>query len=447
MKQVDLLNGPIDSSLRKFAAPLAISFIINLLYAWIDLFFVSRLGDSAVAALGISERIWFFTFAIGSGFAVGSGIIIARRIGEGRSETASTTALQSIAIMFVMGIVLSASLHYFLDEIQYVLGIKGSVKLLSKYYFTSLVWGVPFNFLIFQLSSIMRSAGNSSYPMYMLLLSNVVNIILTPIFIFGFGYIKPMGIFGAGLGTSLSYFVASIFGLYMLFRKFKIFRINFLDFSFNKGIVISIFKLGIPASLQMIVVSITSMGLAANANLFGTEILSTYIIGLRVDLLVSMSIFAFGASMEVISGQNMGTGNVERIFLYLKSAIKQLTILLILFGTLVFLFGDFIGSLFSDDEYIIREVSSYLRFAVFGYIPFAIGILSIRTISGGGDYFRSLKIVSVSLVLIQLAGAYLLSKVFQTQYGIWASIVASMIFFGIFAYLQVSKRDWVNKKV
>jgi len=280
--------------------------------------------------------------------------------------------------------------------------------------------------------------------MYVMLLSNFVNVILTPIFIFGYGTIKPMGIFGAGLGTSLSYFVASLYGIYIMFFKFKMFRVNIKNIKIDLDVIRIISKLGIPASLQLIAVSITSMGLAANANMFGTEILSTYIIGLRVDLLVSMSIFAYGAAIEIISGQNMGAGNIERIFLYQKSAIKQLSILLIAFGFFVFIFGNYIGKLFTKDMLIVNEVSLYLKFAVFGYIPFAIGIISIKIISGAGDFLRSLKIVFVSLVIFQLPGAYFFSNLTGDRISIWAIILLSMVFFAIYGYLQVKQRTWTN---
>jgi len=447
VSQVNLLDGPVDRSLRKFALPLAVSFVVNLLYAWIDLYFVSTLGHNAVAALGISERIWFFTFAFGSGFAVGSGIIIARRIGEGRNHDAGQIALQSIIVMFLIGVVLAGLLHYNLNGILSILGIKGKVRELSTYYFIALVWGVPFNFLIFQVNAVIRSAGNSKYPMYVLLLSNLVNIILTPIFMFGIGILKPMGIFGAGLGTSISYLAASVYSVLLLVNKFKVLRIDLARFKFDLNIIKSVTKLGIPASLQLIAVSVTSMGLAANANMIGTEDLSTYIIGLRVDLLVLMSIFAFGAAIEIITGQNLGAGNIDRIFEYRKSAIKQLSIILICLGVPVLFFGEYLGMIFSDNSEVIKGVRLYLLFAVFGYIPFAIGIVNIRLISGAGDYFRSLYIVIAALVFFQLPFAYILSNILHSSVGIWTSMFISMFLFAIISNIQTMKKGWLKVKI
>lgn len=110
---VDLLNGPVDSTLRIFALPLAFSFIVNMLYSWIDTFFVSKLGSAAIAAIGVSEQLGFMIFNFGSGFAIGTGIIVARRIGEGNRGEASYTATQGIMTMLVFSTVLAIILGLF----------------------------------------------------------------------------------------------------------------------------------------------------------------------------------------------------------------------------------------------------------------------------------------------------------------------------------------------
>jgi len=446
-RTVDLINGDIDSSLREYAYPLALSFIVNMVYSWVDLFFVSRLGAEAVAALGISERIWFFTFAVGSGFAIGTSIIVARRVGEGNYEKAGETSLQGILYMFIFGVILALLLFVNLNFILDLLGIKGNVKELSKRYFEAIFWGVPFNFLIFQTNSLIRSAGNSFYPMMILILANVINLIITPLLVFGIGPFPRLEIFGAGMGTSIAQFIGSIIALSILHYKFERIELKLKYFRLTLEMFKRIAKLGMPASLQLIAVSITSMGLAANANIFGTTILSTYIIGLKIDLFVSMIIFAFGAALEVITGQNLGAGKPERIYKFHISAIRQLSLVLGIMGILVFFFGKYIGYLFVSDPVIIKELEHYLRFAVFGYVPFAVGIISIRVISGSGDHFRSLTIVVLSLICLQLPSAYLVSNFLSHQLGIWSSMLFGIVIFGIVGFREVKKGRWLGVKV
>ncbi len=444
-KNVNLLTGSIDSSLRAFALPLALSFLINMLYAWVDLYYVSFLGDSAVAALGISERIWFFVFSIGSGFSVGSGIIIARRFGEGKLNEANRISTQSVSIILLIGALISLGLYLSLDFILHLLGMKNDVANFSKSYFTALAFGIPFHFAIFHFNMILRSVGNSFYPMLIMIIGNVLNIIIAPMFIFGFWFIPRFEIMGAGIGTAISHFLGAIIGLMIIkFGKTPL-KLDFKDFKIDISVFKRIFRLGFPASLQLLAVSSTSMGLAANANLFGTNVLTAFVLGLRIDLFMSMTIIAFGAAMEIVSAQNLGARNIPRIFEYYKSGVKQLSILMSVLGIIIFFFGKYLVILFTDNHQVLEIVDIYLKIAAFGYIPFAIGMLSIRVISGGGDYFRSLIITAGVLVFWQLPLAFSISNILNSENGIWFAQLISMLTFAVVGYWQLTQKKWLNK--
>lgn len=444
---VNLLKGPIDSSLRKFTIPLAFSFLIHIVYSWVDMYYVSRLGDNAMAAMGISERIWFFTFAIGSGFAIGSSVIISRRIGEGNREQANRTATQSLVFMFIFALTIATIFWLLLRFVLTTMGIADNIQDLAVVYFSGLIFGVPFSFLIFQINAVIRSTGNSFYPMIILISSNIVNAILTPLFMFGIGPFPELGLFGAGFATSISQFFAALFGIGLLLKGYSAVTLTLKQFKLEFDIAGKIIRIGIPASLQLILVSLNSIGIAAIANKFGTEILTTYIIGLRVDLLVSMPIFAGGAAMEIITGQNLGARQLKRIFQYHKSALKQLLIIILLSSTIVFVFSGNFAKIFTDNTDIIKEVDNYLKIICFNYIPFAIGIISIRVISGAGAYFRSLSVVGIVLVGFQIPLAYFLSDYFNSQYGIWIGMLISSIIFALISLQQLYKKQWIRTKV
>lgn len=446
-KNVDLINGPIHKSLVQFALPLTISFVIHMVYAWVDLFFVSKLGPYAMGAVGASERIWFFIFAVGSGFAIGSSVIVSRRIGEQNYAAAKNTASQAIVGMIVLGTILSILLFLFSDIILTTLGLSGQTKELSKDYFNGLLIGIPFNLITFQISMIMRSSGNSIYPMQILIGSNIVNAILAPMFIFGFYFVPRLEVFGAGLGTAIAQIFSSLWALYLLRKRFNFFENLFLNFKFEIKELYRIIKVGLPASLQLITVSITGLGLTANANKFGVDILSTYVIGLKIDMFINMSIFAFGAAMEIITGQNLGAGKIKRIFQYHKTALRLLVMILLPLSISSFFFGKYIGYIFTDNEFIISHLSTYLKFAAFSNIPFAIGIISIRVISGSGNYFQSLKIVILMLIVLQLPLAFGLSHLLKSEIGIWIGMTTSMIMFSIYGYYSMHQRKWLRKKV
>lgn len=446
--KVDLLSGPIDSSLRKFTLPLAFSFIIHMLYAWVDTFYVSRLGTTSIAAIGISEQLIFFIFTLGGGFAIGSGIVVARRVGEGNQDIANRTATQAIIMMFFYSSFLAVFLYFATVPVLDAMNVKGEVARQSAQYLYAIVLGVPGNYLLFQINAIVRSSGNSVFPMIMLITSTVLNAALSPFLVFGIGPFPRLEIYGAGLATAIAQTTAAVISIIALRRDFTPITITFRNFKFDFNVVKTIIKISIPTTLQFFSVSINRLILFTIANSFGISVVAAYTLGLKVDLFVFMTIFAAGASIEIISGQNMGARQFERIFLYHRSAIKHLSILMSVLGVLVFFGGKYFSMIFTNDAVIINETENYFRITAFSYIPFVVGIISIRVISGAGDTLRSLKIVSSILILIQLPMAYILS--FYTafaQTGIWIAILTSMIIFSIFGVYSLLRKKWISVKV
>ena len=156
---VNLLSDPIDSSLRNFAVPMAFSFMINMVYSLIDRFYASRLGDAAIAAIGTTDQVTFLVFTLASGFAVGSGIIVARRFGERDLEAAGKTATQAVGAMLSISLVITAGLYIMLPYIPSVMQMQPEVAPHALDYMTFLYMGFAANLLNFQLFAIIRSNG------------------------------------------------------------------------------------------------------------------------------------------------------------------------------------------------------------------------------------------------------------------------------------------------
>ncbi|MFW6233019.1 MAG: MATE family efflux transporter, partial [Bacteroidota bacterium] len=379
---VDLINGPIDSSLRKFSIPLAFSFIVHMLYSLVDTFYVSRLGPEAIAAVGISEQIIFFIFTIGSGFAIGTGIVVSRRVGEGRRRDAGFAASQAIVSMFVIASALAAAFYYLTDDLLALMNISGKENIMAQHYLSALIFAIPFYFISFQCSSIIRSTGNSVLTMQIMIITTVINAVLSPLMIFGIGPFSEMGIFGAGLATAIAQLSGTIMYIAALSMKFTPVEIIFKHFKFDFKIVINIIRIGFPATLNLLSVSINRILLFSLANVFGTDVMAAYTLGLKVDLFVFMPIFAVSSAIEITTGQNLGAGKPERVFLYFRSAVKQLGSIMILMGVIVFFGGEYFVKLFTTMPEVIEETVIYLKITAFSYVLFTIGNVSTRVING-----------------------------------------------------------------
>jgi len=445
---IDLLNGPVNSTLRKFAMPLAISFLIQNLYTWVDMYYVSKLSSDAMAAIKVCEQLIFFMFSIASGFAIGSGIIVARRIGEGNKKEADYAASQSTFFMLIIAVIITVFFLFFTENVVDLMKLDKNVSEMVVKYIQYVSFGIPATFLIFHINAIVRASGNSVFPMMVLIIANVINAIIAPFLIFGIGPFPRLEMQGAGLATGIAQNAGLIIAIVGINRKYVNIDFNFKELKFDFKTYLRIFKLGIPATLQIASVSINRMLMLTLANSFGVSVLTTYMFGVGIDLIVFMSIFAVGAAIEIITGQNLGAGKIDRIFEYHKSAVKQLTILLVILAVLVFSISGYFVELFTKDVYLINEIVKYLRIASFAYIPFAVGIVSLRVVSGSGDYFRSFRIVAFVFFAIQLPFAYFLSKFAGwNQDGIWYAILISHLAFAVISLISLYKRKWLRAVV
>jgi Na+-driven multidrug efflux pump len=161
-----------------------------------------------------------------------------------------------------------------------------------------------------------------------------------------------------------------------------------------------------------------------------------------------MSVFALGAAIEITTGQNLGAKQIDRIFAYHRSAIKQISILMLGLGVLVFFFGNYFAQIFTNDPNILKETHVYMKITAFSYIPFAIGMISTRVISGAGDTFRSLVLIALILFIVQLPLAYALSKwALLNENGIWYGILISQVAFAFVGYYNMKRKKWMRVKV
>jgi len=446
-RKTDLLNGEIHSTLRKFSAPLALSFLVNMIYSWIDMYFVSRMGDKAIVALGVSDQFGFFIFTLGSGFAVGTGIVVARRVGEKNIDDANKTATQAMVGMLILSSVLMGFVQLTASWILPKMGAEGLSLQYALAYITFLSLGIPANLTTFQINNTIRSTGNSIFPMIVLLLTSVLNAIFAPILIFGFGF-QGFGIAGAGMATALAQWCGLLFSFWYLNSGKLLVRFDFDKFKINFSTQWIIAKIGFPGSLQMLSVSLTRIGLYAIVAKFGESVLAAYTLGLRVDMIVFMVVFAVGVAIEIITGQHLGAQKVKRIFQYHRSAMIQLGSLIVFLGIIVYLFAENLVMIFTKDSVTISESISYFHVLVFGYLAFSVGIVSMRVLSGAGSTVKSLMIVASSHVLVMLPLCYFLA--FYTpfkQHGVWYGIVISYTLMMIFSLIEVYRKKWIYKKV
>lgn len=447
-QSTNLLHGDVTSTLWRFSLPLMLSFVVNIVYSWIDTYFISHLGAAAIAAIGFCEQLNFAVFTIASGLVAGTGIILARRIGEGKKAEAERIAAESVSVMLGFSLSIALALFLAMPMILPLFGLKAEVLHFALEYMRTVLLGVPGIFCIFHLNVLMRSAGNSAFSMRTLLVSTGLNAILAPLLVFGFGPIPTMGMSGAGLATALSQLCGAAWGFYEAFggkaamtlpRKLPVPQLSTLR---------SIVALGVPSSLQFVAVSVARVAMAGIANTFGTSVAAAYTLGLKVDFFVYMPIFAVGVALESITGQNLGAQQVKRVFQFYRTAVTQVVLLTLLLAVVAFAFGSTFVRLFTTDEAIVAIAVGYLRTLALGYPLFAVAVLSARVISGAGDVVRAMLIIGGMALFVQLPLVYGLSHFTALSYtGIWLGVLLTYLLMAGVGFYELQGKKWLTATV
>lgn len=445
---VDLVNGPVGSTLWKLATPLTFGFVINAVYSWINMFFVSRLGSDVIAALGVADQVNFVIFTLGSGFCIGTGIVVARRIGEERRWQASMVATQAFSFMALYATAVAIIVALVLPSLLGFMGLSGPVLEHTKDYLLTLLLGFPASLLIFQANASVRSTGNTVFPMVVLTITAIINVLLDPVLIFGMFGMPALGLTGAAIGTVTAQWIGAIISAGVLFSGRLNLRLYGLTLRFDRELIGSIFRLGVPASMQGLAVSLTRVMLIALAAQFGTAAAAAYTIGLRVDVIVFMPIFAVGIAIETLVSQNIGAGRLERVKEFRETAIRHLGGVIVAMGVVIYFIARPIATIFSDDPAVISLTVTYLHIAVFGYLFFVVGQSATRSLSGAGHSLRSMLIIAGVLFIVQVPLAYILALETTLHVsGVFLAITISYLVFAAVGTWSIRGREWMLKRV
>jgi putative MATE family efflux protein len=447
-RRVDLINDPVGRSLRLFSIPIALSFIINMIYSLVDRYYVSRLGDAAIAAIGSTDQIVFFLFTLVSGIAVGAGIIVARRFGEGDADGARRTATQSLVGMAILAGTANLLFYIFLPMVPELMRMPPDVAEYGRQYLQTLLIGFTFNLLNFHIFSLSRSSGNALFPTTVLISTVILNAVIAPFLIFGIGPFPEMGMKGAGLATALSQISGTVISLVAIARGRTNLRLDFSQFRLDRDLLIRVIRQGLPASVQMLSVSVNRAFIFSMVGAFGTSATAAYTLGLNVDMMVFMTVFAVGIAVQTAAGQNLGAGKPERVWEYFHSAALQLTVLMVSLAIIVWLVGrDFVAA-YTQSPSTLSAATDYLHITVFGYVFFAVGLVAVRVISGAGASVLAMVITAGSLIGIQLPLCYILSHYTELgQTGIWIGVTLGYAIFCAIAFAVLRGGRWMRSSV
>ena len=305
-KESEFTSGSIKKAIFLLSVPMIMEMLMESVFALVDIAYVSKVSVNAVATIGLTESVVTLIYALAIGLSMAATAVVSRRIGEKDVEGAKKAAVQGILLGCFLAITLGIFGILFPKEILNIMG--GEPALIEEgYRYTQILIGGNITiFLLFLINAIFRGAGDASVAMWVLIISNALNIILDPIFIFGWGPIPEYGVAGAAIATTIGRGTAVLIQLLILFFGWSKIKIHLKDFVFRGKIMLNLIKISLGGIGQFLIGTSSWVVLMRIMSEFGSEVLAGYVIAIRVMMFTLMPAWGMSNAAATLVGQNLG---------------------------------------------------------------------------------------------------------------------------------------------
>ncbi|RYD57922.1 MAG: MATE family efflux transporter [Sphingobacteriales bacterium] len=446
-EEKDYTTGSINYAIFMLSVPMILEMVMESLFAVVDVFFVGKLGVEAVATVGLTESVITLVYSVAMGLSMAATAMVARRTGEKNADEASHTAVQAIyaglfisAIVSVVGIV-------FAQDILKLMGASETV--VANYRYTQIVLGSNIVImLLFLINGIFRGAGDASIAMRSLWVANILNIILCPTLINGFGPIPAMGLTGAALATTIGRGVGVLYQCFHLFRGKGKIRILAKHFALDVSILGSLFRIAAGGTAQFLINSASWIFLMRIISKFGDDALAGYTIGIRVIIFTLLPAFGMANAAATLVGQNLGAQEPERAERSVWKAALYNMIFLGVVSVIFFIAADPIIRIFTSKPDVVEYGVQCLRYVCLGYVFYAYGMVLIQSFNGAGDTKTPTILNIFGFWMFQIPLAYTLAIIFELgPKGVfWAISIAESVI-AVAAILLFRRGKWKQVKV
>ena len=422
------LDGFIDNpskALWTLAFPIMAGMGIHTLYTIVDMIFIGRLGGDAIAAVAFNMPLFFLV--LGLSFGVGSGVTasIARFIGAKDKVNADNTAEHAVALGLIISTILTTLGLIYGEGLLQRLGATESVLPLSWDYLKVSLIGLPFMVFSTFFRSILSGEGDMKLPMAVAGLGTILNIILDPIFIFTLGY----GVGGAAMASVISQLIVFLIFVYMLFVKEHAYiRFRMRDFSPSIFIIKDIIRVGLPASMSMIIMAFGQLVFNRILVRFSTDAVAAYQVGGRMDMVIFLPIMAIASALTTLVGMFFGAKEIEKIKFIAKYGIIWSMMVTGVLSIILYIFAPLFVKNFTVDVDIQSIAVTYLRFICLIYPLIAIGMTVGRILQGLGKGLPMLVITSIRILALSAPLALYFIKVLNKPIEwVWYAMIISTI--------------------
>jgi MATE family, multidrug efflux pump len=444
----DFTKIKLSKAIILLSIPMVLEMVMESIFAVVDIFFVSKLGADAIATVGITESLLTIIYSIGMGLSMATTAIVSRRIGEKKPYRASVAAVQAIIAGAFVSILIGIPGMIFAKDLLRLMGANANIIENGYWYPTIALGSNIIIMLLFIINAVFRSSGDAALSMRILYLANIVNIILDPIFIFGFGPIPALGIKGAAIATATGRGIAVVYQFYLLLNgngRIKIYR---KALRVHLKVMTNLIQISLGGIGQSIIATSSWIGMVRIIAVFGSAALAGYTIAIRIIIFVLLPSWGISNATATLVGQNLGAKKPERAERAVWTTGYVNMFLLGLFSIIFIIEPHFFIRIFIDNNEVVNSGATGLRIISFGFIFYAMGMVMIQAFNGAGDTKTPTLINILCFWIIEIPLAYFLAKhIGINENGVYIAIIVAESVLTLIAMYLFKKGKWKLKEV
>jgi putative MATE family efflux protein len=443
-EEYDYTKGSIRHAIILLAIPMILELSLESVFAVVDMFFVGKLGENAIATVGLTESVIAIVYSMAIGLSTAATAIVARRVGEKNEDEAAHAGVQTIILSVITALVISSLGIVFAPKILEIMGARPEVVQEGAVFTRIMLGGSVVIILLFLINGIFRGAGNAAIAMRSLWLASICNIILCPLLIYGAGPLPGLGLKGAAIATTIGRGIGVLYQCYHLIKGSSSVHIKARHFRFDWPLMKTLSGIAWPATFQFLIASGSWIVLAALvAKTGGTSATAGYQVALRNVVFFILPAWGLSNAAATLVGQNLGAKQPQRAE---ESVLLTARYNAIFMSGVMLLFAFFAGpiiGLFTNDPDVHETGTLALRIIGSGYTFYGIGMVMANALNGAGDTKTPTLINFFGFWLFQIPFAFLLTRGFHMgATGSFVSIPVAETLMAITAYIMFKKGKW-----
>jgi putative MATE family efflux protein len=444
----DFTEGNIGRAVVLLSVPMILEMMMESLFGVVDASWVAKLGKDALAAVGLTESMLSLVFTVAMGLSTAVIAMVARRIGEKDKEGASRTAAQSVWIAIFVSIPVSIAGIFFMPNLLRLMHASEEVISSGAGYGQVILGANVIIMLLFLLNGVLRGSGDAAIAMRVLWIANIINIILVPFLVFGWGPFPQLGVMGSSVATSIGRGTGVAIQLYYLTSGKARVHIRLDQFRLQLDLMVKLLRLSLGGMLQILIATASWIGLARIVAQFGDAAVAGYTVAIRIIIFSILPSFGMSNAAATLVGQNLGARKPDRAEKSVWIAGHYNFVFMLTISVIYILFAENLVKIFIQDPQVVPFGRDCLRYVSFGYAFYAYGMVVVQSFNGAGDTTTPTWINLFCHWLLQIPLAFFLAvrSGFGPK-GVYIAIAIAESLVAVIGIILFRRGKWKERKV